>query len=87
MKKNIKVHMAACKSALGRSLTLWLVSSLIFNSIYRNPLNLEDESLGICLEGFVVARALCVPFVSLSRLQTRIKSLFQLLLVISYYLV
>ena len=66
--------MAVCKSALGRSVTLWLVSSLIFNSIYRNPLNLEDKRLGISLEGFVVAKALCVLFLSLPRVQMRIKS-------------
>ena len=66
--------MAVCKSAFGRSVTLWLVSSLIFNSIYRNPLNLEDKRLGICLEGFVVAKALCVPLLSLPRVQMRIKS-------------
>ena len=66
--------MAVCKWALCRSVTLWLVSSLIFNSIYRNPLNLDDKRLGICLEGFVVAKALCVPFLSLPRVQMRIKS-------------
>ena len=66
--------MAVSKSALGRSLTFWLVSSLIFNSIHRNPLNLEDKRLWICLEGFVVAKALCVPFLSLPRVQLRIKS-------------
>ena len=66
--------MAVWKSAFGRSVTLWLVSSLIFNSIYRYPLNLEDKRLGICLEGFVAAKASCVPFLRLPRVQMRIKS-------------
>ncbi len=55
--------MAACWLKLGRVVTIFLVFSLMFNDVYQNTLNLQDNNAGISLEGFVVAGKLLLwPF-------------------------
>jgi hypothetical protein len=63
--------MAACWLKLGRVVTIFLVFSLMFNDVYQNTLNLQDNNAGISLEGFVVAGKLSSPSVAIPEVKTR----------------
>ncbi len=62
--------MAACWLKLGRVVTIFLVFSLMFNDVYQNTLNLQDNNAGISLEGFVVAGKLSSPSVAIPKVKT-----------------
>ena len=60
--------MAMC---VGRVAIIFLVLSLMFNDVYQNTLNLQDNNAWISLEGFVVAGELSSPYVAIPEVKTR----------------
>ena len=52
--------MAACCST-GRVVTIFLVVTLMFNVMYQDTLNLQDNSVGLSLEAFAVAGKFSSP--------------------------